>query len=61
MLAVQHVADHPDTSALVLLSAHTGGKDQNASRAGLLAGDRLAEITAQARAMIAAGRDATSC
>jgi pimeloyl-ACP methyl ester carboxylesterase len=25
MLAVQHVADHPETSALVLLSAHTGG------------------------------------
>ena len=24
MLAVRHVADHPDTPALVLLSAHTG-------------------------------------
>jgi len=58
MLAVQHVADHPDTPALVLLSAHTGGTRQveNASRAGLMAGDRLDEIVAQARAMVAAGR-----
>src|SRR5712672_1053546 len=58
MLAVQHVADHPETPALVLLSAHTGGPGQveNASRAGLMAGDRLDEITAQARAMVADGR-----
>jgi pimeloyl-ACP methyl ester carboxylesterase len=58
MLAVQHVADHPETPALVLLSAHTGGTGQveNASRAGLMAGDRLDEITAQARAMVADGR-----
>jgi pimeloyl-ACP methyl ester carboxylesterase len=27
MLAVQHVADHPRTPALVLLSAHCGGKN----------------------------------
>jgi pimeloyl-ACP methyl ester carboxylesterase len=58
MLAVRHVADHQETPALVLLSAHTGGGNQveAASRAGLMAGDRLAEITAQARAMVAAGR-----
>jgi pimeloyl-ACP methyl ester carboxylesterase len=58
MLAVQHVADHPKTPALVLLSAHTGGSGQveNASRAGLMAGDRLEEITAQARAMVEEGR-----
>jgi len=58
MLAVQHVADHPETPALVLLSAHTGGTGQveNASRAGLMAGDRLDEITAQAHAMVADGR-----
>src|SRR3954470_17393982 len=58
MLAVQHVADHPETPALVLLSAHTGGADQvaNASRAGLMAGDRLEEVIVQARAMVAAGR-----
>jgi pimeloyl-ACP methyl ester carboxylesterase len=58
MLAVQHVADHPQTPALVLLSAHTGGTRQveDASRAGLMAGDRLDEIAAQARAMVDAGR-----
>jgi len=57
-LAVRHVADHPETPALVLLSAHCGGKDlvARASRSGLLAGDRVEEITAQARALVAAGR-----
>lgn len=58
MLAVRHVADHPATPALVLLSAHAGGKDQvrQSSRTGLLAGDRLDEITARARALVRAGR-----
>ena len=39
MLAVQHVADHPRSPALVLLSAHCGGKNMVplASAAGLLA------------------------
>ena len=50
MLAVRHVVDHPQTPALVLLSAHGGGRAMvpGASKAGLLAGDRLDEITAQA-------------
>ncbi len=58
MLAVQHVVDHPETAALVLLSAHAGGPDgvRRSSAAGLMAQDRLEEITAQARAMVAAGR-----
>jgi pimeloyl-ACP methyl ester carboxylesterase len=58
MLAVKHVSDHPETPALVLLSAHGGGRDrvQRTSRAGMLAGDRLDEITAQARGLVAAGR-----
>jgi pimeloyl-ACP methyl ester carboxylesterase len=58
MLAVKHVSDHPETPAMVLLSAHGGGRDgvQRTSRAGLLAGDRLDEITAQARALVGAGR-----
>lgn len=58
MLAVRHVTDHPATPALVLLSAHCGGKDMVplASRAGLLAGDRLAELTAQAERMVKEGR-----
>jgi pimeloyl-ACP methyl ester carboxylesterase len=57
MLAVRHVADHPETPALVLLSAH-GGADQmrRSSRIGLLAADRFAELTAQAQSMIDAGR-----
>ena len=43
---------------MVLLSAHGGGRDgvQRTSRAGMLAGDRLDEITAQARALVAARR-----
>ena len=58
MLAVRHVADHPETPALVLLSAHCGGKNMVplASRAGLLAGDRLPEITAQAERMAKEGK-----
>ena len=58
MLAVRHVADHPQTPALVLLSAHCGGANMLslASRAGLLAADRLEELTAQAQALVAGGR-----
>lgn len=58
MLAVQHVADHPQTPALVLLSAHLGGKDilERTSRAGLMAQDRIGEFTARARELVASGR-----
>jgi len=58
MLAVKHVADHPNTPAMVLLSAHGGGTGgvERSSRAGLMAGARLDEITMQARALVAAGR-----
>ena len=58
MLAVKHVSDHPETPAMVLLSAHGGGRDgvQRTSRAGMLAGDRLDQVTAQARALVSAGR-----
>lgn len=58
MLAVPHVVAHPDTPALVLLSAHGGGTEgvRRSSAAGLMAADRLPEITAQARAMAAEGR-----
>ncbi len=58
MLAVRHVVDHPDTRALVLLSAHGGGKDSVplSCKVGLFAGDRLDELTAQARQMVKAGR-----
>ena len=58
MLAVQFAARHPETRALVLLSAHRGGKDlvRVASAAGLMAQDRLAEIREQATRLVAAGR-----
>jgi len=58
MLAVQHAADHPRTPALVLLSAHCGGKGiaARASANGLFARDRFEALSAQARALVAAGR-----
>jgi pimeloyl-ACP methyl ester carboxylesterase len=58
MLAVQHVANHPQTSALALLSAHCGGKNMLplSSKAGLLAQDRLPEFKARAQRMVAEGR-----
>jgi pimeloyl-ACP methyl ester carboxylesterase len=58
MLAVRHVAHHPETPALVLLSAHAGGRDivRMIGEIGLLAGDRGAEIAAHARALVEAGR-----
>src|ERR1700759_5814675 len=57
MLAVPHVVAHPETPALILLSAHGGGRDglRRSSQAGLMAGDRMDELTAQAGAMVAAG------
>jgi pimeloyl-ACP methyl ester carboxylesterase len=57
MLGTQHVVDHPQTPALVLLSAGRGGR--NAGSGGperLFAGDRMVELTEQARAMVRAGR-----
>ncbi len=58
MLAVRHVADHPHTPALVLLSAHGGGRGvvQRSSSAGTMVQDRVEEFTAQARAMVRSGR-----
>src|SRR5260221_14059079 len=51
MLAVRHVADHPKTPKLVLLSAHCGGKDMLplACKNGLLAQERLEAVTDRAR------------
>jgi pimeloyl-ACP methyl ester carboxylesterase len=57
MLGTQHVVDHPDTPALVLLSAGRGGaRTVSGGKEGLFAGDREAEITAQAQRLVAAGR-----
>lgn len=58
VFATRFVATHPETPALVLLSAHRGGRDvvRQASARGLMAGDRLAEISDRAQALVAAGR-----
>ena len=58
MLATRHVVDHPQTPALVLLSAGRGGARQDPSGGSekLFAGNRLAELTAQAQALVAQGR-----
>jgi pimeloyl-ACP methyl ester carboxylesterase len=60
MLAVRHVADHPETPALALLSAHCGGREiaSRMAGAGLLAGHRLEEINALARERVREGRGA---
>jgi pimeloyl-ACP methyl ester carboxylesterase len=57
MLAVAHVAQRPETPAMVLLSAHRGGASLAAmiSARGLYGGERFAEATAEAEAMVAAG------
>lgn len=58
VLAAQHVADHPDTPALVMMSAHIGSTliVPMMSKNGLFGRDRLPELIAQAEAMIAQGR-----
>ncbi|HET9405369.1 MAG TPA: alpha/beta hydrolase [Burkholderiales bacterium] len=57
MLGTQHVVDHPRTPALVLLSSGRGGaRPVSGGREGLFAGDREAEITAQAKSLMEAGR-----
>ncbi len=58
LLAASHVVDNPDSRALVLLSAHCGGRAllPRASALGLLARDRLAEISAKAHQLVADGK-----
>lgn len=57
-LGVQHVANHRETPAMVLLSAHAGSAtaEKLAAITGLLGGERTAELRAQAETMIAKGR-----
>ena len=57
-LGVQHVASHPETPALVMLSGHAGGKVQEnlAAKTGLLGGARTPEFRKEAEKMIAEGR-----
>ena len=57
MLGVRHAADHPQTPALVLLSAGRGGVHTGSGGPEqLFAGDRQDELTAQARKLVEAGR-----
>jgi pimeloyl-ACP methyl ester carboxylesterase len=58
MLAVRHCADNPSARALVLLSAHMGGKNlfRAISQAGLMACDRFEEFSERARGLVAAGK-----
>ena len=57
MLATQHVVDHPQTPALVLLSAGRGGRNPGTGgRERLFAGDRMEDLTARAQALVKAGR-----
>lgn len=58
MLGVHHVADHPETPALLLLSAHCGGKRlmPRANAAGLFAGEHYEDYLARARELVAAGK-----
>lgn len=57
MLGVRHVVDHPQTPALVLLSAGRGGvRTISGGSENLFAGDRQDELTAQARALVDTGR-----
>ena len=57
MLGVRHVVDHPETPALVLLSAGRGGvRTVSGGPEQLFAGNRQEELTVQAHALVAAGR-----
>ena len=58
MLGVRHVADHPDTSALVLLSAGRGGprQDHAGGTERIFAVDRFDELKARAEELVKAGR-----
>jgi pimeloyl-ACP methyl ester carboxylesterase len=58
VLATQYAADHPEAPAVVLMSAHRGGRGITAriSEKGLFGRDQLKEVIACAERMIAEGR-----
>jgi pimeloyl-ACP methyl ester carboxylesterase len=58
VLATQYAADHPDTPAVVLMSAHRGGRGITAriSEKGLFGRDKFRELLACAERMVAEGR-----
>jgi pimeloyl-ACP methyl ester carboxylesterase len=57
MLAAHHAARHPETPALVLLSAHCGGAEmvRRASQLGRFAGEYLDEFAARAAELVDSG------
>ena len=61
LLAVRHVAEHPETPKLALLSAHCGGKDMLplACKNGLLAADELPETMKEAKRLVKEGKGKT--
>jgi pimeloyl-ACP methyl ester carboxylesterase len=64
VLATQHVRDHPNTPALILLSAHRGGKIDKALSAGIRGNGMMTEdghdsFKAEARRLVDDGRGHT--
>jgi pimeloyl-ACP methyl ester carboxylesterase len=64
MLGTQHVCDHPKTPALILLSAHRGGKIDEALSAGMRGNGMMTEdghlaFKAEARRLVDEGRGHT--
>jgi len=61
LLAIRHVADHPRTPAMVLLSAAHGGPRStwDMGEVGLLTGERTDELVAEAERLVAEGRPDT--
>ena len=57
MLATKHVVDHPQTPALILLSAGRGGKSQDTSggKEKLFAGDQLEDLKSHAQKLVSQG------
>ena len=61
MLAAQHVADHPGTPGLILLSAHRGGNiearlRQGEAGSGMYAENKHSELLSRAQTLVAQGR-----
>ena len=58
VLAAQHCADHPDTPALVLMSAHRGGPTITSmlSARGMFGAGQLPDLLDRARKMVGQGR-----
>ena len=58
VLAAQYAVDHPETPAVALMSAHSGGQGITSliSEKGLFGRDQLSQLLTQAEQMVAEGR-----